>query len=250
MPGRAIGKGAESAVSVNDQTRPGSRRRLGRVRFSVRGMLVLVLLFGASFAWLARLTRRANFQRGLAAAIKSDGGMVFYDRDSDRTINPGSRAPWQEYLVELIGADYFDNVVFISMLKGATDERLAQAGQLSELMYLSVEGGQVTDAGLEHVTGLTKLRSLDLLDTPVTNIGLASLNRLTSLEMLTLSGTKVTDEGMSHLKGMPLLDSLSLDDSPISDVGLANTTARTEKLEAGAGHSIIREFVLFHRRLP
>lgn len=46
----------------------------------------------------------------------------------------------------------------------------------------------VTDATLELIRGTSKLRELDLNDTPVTDAGLASLEDLPSLTMLHLSG--------------------------------------------------------------
>jgi hypothetical protein len=57
----------------------------------------------------------------------------------------------------------------------------------------------VTDAGVAHLTGLTRLRRLKLCDTHVTDAGLASLEGLTDLEELDLHGTSITDAGLAHL---------------------------------------------------
>ena len=51
----------------------------------------------------------------------------------------------------------------------------------------------MTDAGLEHLKGLTQLHSLDLGGTKVTDAGLEHLKGLAQLESLELRGTKVTD---------------------------------------------------------
>ena len=49
---------------------------------------------------------------------------------------------------------------------------------------------KVTDAGLEHLKGLTKLRFLELTNARVTDAGLAHLRGLTQLEDLQLYGTE------------------------------------------------------------
>jgi hypothetical protein len=46
------------------------------LRFSVRGMIVLVLVIGAGLGWIVR---NAHIQRDAVAAIKSAGGRVYYD---------------------------------------------------------------------------------------------------------------------------------------------------------------------------
>ncbi len=62
----------------------------------------------------------------------------------------------------------------------------------------------MTDAGMEHLKGLSQLRVLRLDDTPVTDAGLERLKCVTTLELLGLDGTKVTDAGARKLKrGLP-----------------------------------------------
>ena len=61
-------------------------------------------------------------------------------------------------------------------------------------------GRQVTDAGLEHLKGLTHLKILYLADTQVTDAGLEHLKGLTKLQLLWLFGTKVTVEGVEKLQ--------------------------------------------------
>ena len=58
------------------------------MRFTVRGLVVLVLVIGTAMGWLAR---RINVKRDAAAAIKDAGGVVLYDRYYDSLNNPRSR---------------------------------------------------------------------------------------------------------------------------------------------------------------
>lgn len=58
----------------------------------------------------------------------------------------------------------------------------------------------VTDSGLEHLKGLTKVESLILWDSKVTDAGLTHLVGLTNLRWLVLWETKVTDAGVKKLQ--------------------------------------------------
>ncbi len=59
---------------------------------------------------------------------------------------------------------------------------------------------QITDAGLEHLKGLTGLQSLHLRSTQITDAGLEHLKGLVSLQRLNIHGTQVTDEGVKKLQ--------------------------------------------------
>jgi hypothetical protein len=65
---------------------------------------------------------------------------------------------------------------------------------------LFLTGLPVTDAGLEHLKGLTQLQTLLLDNTAVTDAGLEHLKGLTQLKSLHLGGTKVTDAGVNELR--------------------------------------------------
>ena len=59
---------------------------------------------------------------------------------------------------------------------------------------------QVTDAGLVHLAGLTRLRELNLGETKVTDAGLEHLRGLNQLDSLHLAGSKVTSTGINGLQ--------------------------------------------------
>ena len=76
------------------------------------------------------------------------------------------------------------------------------------LRSLHLNRTQVTDAGLEHLKGLSNLEHLILFRwrvtdggrMRVTDAGLEHLKGLTSLKALVLAGTRVTDEGIKKLR--------------------------------------------------
>jgi hypothetical protein len=106
-----------------NQAQPVSRPWGRYLRVSVRGLIVVVLLIGASLGWIVR---SAHTQRDAVAPLKRAGGLVRYE--------------W-----------------------GRTDNFL--------------EFTQVTDAGLAHLKGLTKLNYLTASRTHVTVAGLNELKQ-------------------------------------------------------------------------
>jgi hypothetical protein len=58
----------------------------------------------------------------------------------------------------------------------------------------------VTDAGLQYLTGLTQLRTLNLIGTQVTDAGLETLQEMPWLTRLLLADTQVSDGGVTKLQ--------------------------------------------------
>jgi hypothetical protein len=168
------------------------------LRFSVRGLIVVVMVIGVGLGWIVR---QAHVQRDAVAAIKLDGGEVLYDWEwSNGNYSPGGK-PWAPgWFVDLLGVDYFGHVASVRLSPMAT----------------------APDAGIAHVRGLTRLEHLALIATSVSDDGLAHLKGLTRLSLLTLAGTSITDSGLTHLKGMASLDLLDLSDTRITDGGLGS----------------------------
>ncbi|MEN6575917.1 MAG: hypothetical protein ABFD90_06195 [Phycisphaerales bacterium] len=101
---------------------------------------------------------------------------------------------------------------------------LAELANLPRLERLSLWGETgLTDRHIQHLEGLTHLKSLTLwgTDYPLTDASLASIGRLTSLEELYFIriATNFTDAGVAHLKNLKNLKVLELA-SPIGDEGV------------------------------
>jgi hypothetical protein len=171
------------------------------LRFSVRGLIVLVLAMGTGLGWIVR---EAHIQRDAVAAILKTGGVVFYDWDwPDGAWISAAKPRARSWLVDLVGVDYFGHAAYVGFplhrRAAATDATLAEVGRLTRLQRLDVFSSPVTDAGLVHPKGLTKLSVLGLAGTQVTDAGLAHLKGLTELNYLDLAGTQVTDAGVREL---------------------------------------------------
>jgi hypothetical protein len=68
------------------------------------------------------------------------------------------------------------------------------------ILTVDLRGKRVTDAGLEHLKGMTSLKLLLLDGTKVTDAGLEHLKGLTNLKELSLGNTQVTEGGVNELK--------------------------------------------------
>ena len=79
---------------------------------------------------------------------------------------------------------------------------------------------RLTDAAIERVKGLTKLRELDLSGSKITDAALRQLARFKHLECLDLDDTQITDAGLKSLKPLRGIQELSLSNTKITDAGL------------------------------
>jgi internalin A len=189
------------------------------LRFSVRGLIVLVLVIGAG---LGRIVRQAHIQRDAVAAIRKAGGTVVYSWEHGNTF-PRVGGPWaRSRLADLSGVDFFDHVtdVYLSGSLRPADTTLAEAGRLNHLERLFLKNASVTDAGLVHLKGLTNLSALMLTNTRVTDGGLVHLKGLTNLYWLDLGHTGVTDVGLHDLEGLSALSLLGVGGTQVTDAGV------------------------------
>jgi hypothetical protein len=91
----------------------------------------------------------------------------------------------------------------------------------SRIESVALSRTSITDAGMESLATLPNLTVLDLADTKITNSGLKPLLRLKKLDELSLIGTKVDDEGVRLLaENVPSLRVISLARTSITDAAL------------------------------
>jgi Leucine-rich repeat (LRR) protein len=140
----------------------------------------------------------------------------------------------------------------LQTLSGASDGKGGRPTKAADIASLSLSNTPMTDAGLEHLKGLTNLEKLYLYNSRMTGKGLAHLEKLARLRYLYLNTKQITDEvlgglaranklhaltGASAAKGeRPAKDaeivSLSLSQAPVTDAGLEHLKGLTnlEKL--------------------
>ena len=67
---------------------------------------------------------------------------------------------------------------------------------MTKLSSLDLRGTNITDAGLEDLIGLRNLQWLDLCETQITDAGVVRLKVLNRLTVLRIQGTQVTNSGI------------------------------------------------------
>jgi hypothetical protein len=184
---------------------PVSRSWQRYLRFSVRVLIVLVLVMGAGLGWVVR---SARIQREAVQAITRAGGWVKYEwewtvgnagRGLPTNDVPGGK-PWApQWLVDLIGVDFFSHATNASLGEKGTDALLVQVGRLSRLQRLNVN--QPPAQSLVYGAGRPScLQRLSVGTSSVSDAGLAHLKGLAGLSILTLLRTQVTDAGVKELR--------------------------------------------------
>jgi len=196
-----------------------------RFQYSLRTLLVVVLLASIGLSWFTVKMHQANKQAEVVAAILDAGGEVAYDYQEGPRKGIGPPA----WLRKLLGDDFFGDVVAVAAWKPHFgDAELRQLKSLTELEQLFLRKTWATDGGLEHISGLTKLRALSLAGTQVTDAGLKHIKGLANLESLLLGDTQVSDAGLEHLKGLTNLAELQLDRTQVTGAGLEHLKGLTK----------------------
>ena len=218
--------------------------RMPRIRFSIRIMMCLVLIFGGGIGWILH---RARIQSEAVQEIQRAGGRVFYDWELTNGRPTRKASPWPGWLVKAVGYDLFGNVVGVigvdifrnPTTTGLTDDGMAAVGRLPRLEFLNLRGCHITNEGLMQLGGLNRLKYIDLSQTQVTKLaplqnlvnieylGLSEsaisesdwvcLSRFRNLERLDLSNTSIQDHQLNRLAGLTRLKSLQIDGTAISD---------------------------------
>jgi hypothetical protein len=149
-----------------------------RFQYSLRSLLLMVFVVAVPCSWFATEMKQATKQRRAVEAIRTAGGGVTYDSDSDDPF-ADEQLPYQQpaWLRKLVGDDF-----------------------CGDIRCVNLADTQVTDARLVHLQGLRQLQELDLSNTQITDAGLVRLQGLTQLQWLSLWNTQVTDQGVTELQ--------------------------------------------------
>jgi len=173
--------------------------------------MLLVLILGSGFGWSVH---RARVQRDAVAAIEGAGGTVRYEFFTLSSKNYKLGTP--KWLIALLGPDYLGTVKGVYLppprqrfRRGKVavpaeyplnpDLVMAQVGRLSSLEIVQVDGAPITNAGLSHLRGLTRLKTLMIGRTKVTGAGLERLAGLHELQFLVLAGLPIGDADLARL---------------------------------------------------
>ncbi|MCY2995297.1 MAG: hypothetical protein NTY19_46660 [Planctomycetota bacterium] len=164
-----------------------AKRKRRWFQYSLRTLLLLMLLFGVGLGWFAREVRQSRAYR--QAVMAAD--IARMEAEKQRM------AAEQQGMVAAVAQMEAERAARKTVAEKAELEIQQLSGRVTGLDLSSTK---VTDAGLIHLEGLTQLQTLNLGSTSITDAGLAHLKGLTKLQELDLSSTKVTDAGVAELK--------------------------------------------------
>ena len=115
-------------------------------------------------------------------------------------------------------------------LSSVSNEGLSFPGSNPDLRELFLNGTQITDSGLHHLSGLKNLRLLHLNDTKVAGLGFRlSLKDLNLLENVELHRTALDDAGFEAVLALPGLKRIGLAGTSVTEQAIS--AARTQKPE-------------------
>lgn len=133
------------------------RPRLRWYQFSLRGLLIFMLLASVGLSWFGVKYRRAERQRKFVEAIRKAGGLVYYQHELDcRGRQHSYPPPGPVWLRQIVGDDFLASIRRVTF----TDHDLSAEA----LAFLATWDGCeelcaycVTDAGLERIRKWTRL---------------------------------------------------------------------------------------------
>ena len=204
-----------------DSTQPNVQPRRRWLSFSIRTLLVAMLIFASLFAWLGKHVIRTRAERPVVAQIQAAGGNAYYDYQLGfEFINPSNAPTGSELVRAVLGDDIYATVNAVLFYNPTTDADITDLHKLANLLDVSISGPGITDKSIDDLLRINKLRSLNLSDTSITPDGLSRLSASKTLQHLTLYGATVTDAHLQTLPSFSNLQFLQVIRAPVSDAGI------------------------------
>ena len=123
-------------------------------------------------------------------------------------------------LRQLSGRSFEELDVAYAEFLVVTDEHLATLRPGIRLKALCLADGQITNQGLQHLSGQRELSWLDLTRCEITDDSSKVFAGLVNLNQLSLESTKITDKSMLVIGALPNLEELDLSLTPVGDAGV------------------------------
>ncbi len=141
-------------------------------QFRLRTLLIAVLVFSLPLSWFAGQLKRVRKQSKAAEVIRQLEGEVIYHWEPP---SPGIQCCMEveeprtpEWIRRLLGKEFSD-VIAVSLWKQRVQESdLSVLHEFPNLRGLEIIGTPIGDIGINHIEGLAKLEALILDQTGIT----------------------------------------------------------------------------------
>jgi hypothetical protein len=179
---------------------------------------------------MGAVTNPARKQRAIVAHIRSAGGSVQYDWQSDgRVFGAPKPIPGPRWLRRIVGDEPFQQVKAVHLIESdaselSGDEEVALISrEIPKLQSLSIDGLALSEQGIRSIASLRRLNWLYLNGTAVTEESLAHLGSLKELKSVTIASTSpLTDTALTNLGRIHDLEELAIFNSKFTDAGMAS----------------------------
>jgi hypothetical protein len=199
-------------------------------RYLLGGVLLVAVLptiTVCTVVCVASRLQKADKQKQARETLRDGHAWFYYQRKWDQpSLAPGvvaSEAPGYSWVRHLLGDDFFFDVDSVH-LNHTTDEDMRRLEAFTSLTCLSLAFPAISNKGLVHLKGLTKIRMLDLNclgdQLGITDDALENLEGLERLEILNLGGANISDNGLAHLRRLVRLKELALTNTSVTDKGM------------------------------
>jgi hypothetical protein len=184
--------------------------RRPRFRFTLRLLIAFVTLVGLALGFW---THRAREQRRLVQRIRASGGKVAYDSHQMRRKPLFVQSVVPRAIIDLLGEDYFHDVVEAEIFDPAL---LVELPRLSNLSGLHINSHQLTDDDFAPIARLRRLRGIDIYGDKEdfnTQIGARSMKllaELPELELINLVSSRITASDLAVLAQSKSLEKLNV----------------------------------------
>lgn len=198
--GNPIGPEKRSAAGSDRPDGAVPKPRFHWHQFSLRTLLLAVVVAGAASSWYAQRKHRLDRWRTVAEKLPRLGALYVDPSGPGTFLSFDSSGPMPSD-DDLALLDEFPRLKFLSLMAAPiTDGGLAHVAPHKTLISLGLSRTRITDAGMVHLEGLNNLETLYLSFTPLTDASVESLAKLKRLNKLDVKGTKISPEGIRRLR--------------------------------------------------
>ncbi|WP_186767542.1 leucine-rich repeat domain-containing protein [Blastopirellula retiformator] len=191
------------------------------LRFSLRGMLVLVFALAIPLAWLGALINVSQRETAFAMAVGKAGGQARFDYNAYAAscISTEPKGPW--LMRAVFGDNIFSRISSVDLSGVRDTSTIARGlGQLTQLDTLSLPAGPQGDQLIDSVAQLPHLYQLTLDCSEITPQQMRRLLSCESLLYLELRGAAAADEVLAELPHAVQMARVTIVSGPTTDQGM------------------------------